>query len=377
MSAAVLALVLVLILALAAFLSWLFCGLMVRAGPRDAPDGVRKLQTRAVPTAGGAALLAGAGLATLAAFLLTHRWPDAAAFRTLASTGALAHVVLLVGCLMIGLADDVKTIPTRFKLLALAALCLFAVTMGFRAEAIYLPGFGVIGLGPLTAIIGSAAWLIVMINAVNFMDGADGLAAGSLLAPFTAILIWLAMAFHDGALGPEPPVRLAAAALAIIGGIAGFLVWNLRGKLYAGDTGALTLGAIFASASLFTVQSQLFSGLIWFPATLALPFLVDVLMTLIWRARAGRNWLQPHRDHAYQLLVRSGWTGRAAGFLWWGFSWLCAGCALAAQFWPLSPDGAPHALPGFVVFAVLLVGGVAVWTRQRVTLGRRLAQAET
>ena len=71
----------------------------------------------------------------------------------------------------------------------------------------------------------------------------------------------------------------------LLGAIIGFLIHNLRGKLYAGDAGSLGLGALFASLGLI-------SGLqVWTVATLALPFLIDVLMTLIWRAKHGRPWL--------------------------------------------------------------------------------------
>ena len=116
---------------------------------------------------------------------------------------------------------------------------------------------------------------------------------------------------------------------------------------------ALGLGALFAALALI-------SGLdIWTVATLALPFLVDVLMTLIWRTKHGRNLLDPHLDHAYQRLIASGWSHLDVAILYWGFSAVSGAAAyIAAQGGGAAP---------FAVFWGLCLAGIMLWVRHRRT----------
>ena len=155
--------------------------------------------------------------------------------------------------------------------------------------------------------------------------------------------------------------------LAAASALAGFLVWNLPGKLFAGDAGSLSVGGLIGGASvMFAID-----GPVLVPLTLCLPILIDVFLTLAWRARHGRPLMKAHRDHAYQLLLRAGWSHGKVARLWWGMTVICAGAVIAGPFasaaglygariWPLD----------VIVFAVLLIAGCGLWLRQRVTLGR-------
>jgi len=140
---------------------------------------------------------------------------------------------------------------------------------------------------------GTALWFFVFMNATNFMDGSNGLAMGTLAIMVGGVSIHL--------YGHDQFQDLSVLGILMVAAILGFLFWNLQGKLYAGDAGSLFGGAVFASLGIYAAQD----GNIWFPATLALPFLVDVFMTLIWRAQRGHNLLTPHRHHAYQLFIRA------------------------------------------------------------------------
>ena len=100
---------------------------------------------------------------------------------------------------------------------------------------------------------------------------------------------------------------------------------------------------------------------IWTAAILFLPFLVDVILTIFWRARNGQSIMTAHREHAYQLFLRSGWAHLPAAVLWWVFSWVCALVAM----------NVPDTLAVWVFFGLLAIGS-ALWLVQRVTLGRRL-----
>ncbi|WP_213272607.1 hypothetical protein [Hyphomonas sp.] len=336
--------------------SLLVCALMIRLGPKDAPDGGRKTQIRPVPSAGGIGVLAG----LLAAFLLAGLIQPGGLGNPLAmlAQSALAGPMLLVliaGGL--GFADDRLNLPAGRKLLVLAAASVLAAIYGPHVTHLWLPGAAGEGFGlpVLFAILCAAFWLFVMSNAVNFIDGANGIALGS------AAILLAAMAFLAAPPPGGAPGILFLLLQAAVAALIGFLVWNLTGRLYAGDTGSLAIGALIGGAGL--AVGAIYS--VWVPAILALPFLIDVFLTLGWRARLRRPLMQAHRDHAYQLFLRAGWSHLKVAALWWVF---CLVAALAAITGARLGAG-----PAFCLFAVLLVTGSALWISQRVTLGRRLA----
>ena len=323
--------------------------LVKRSGIVDAPDGGRKQQSVAVPRLGGVAIAAGALLGGLVAFFILILTWGAGLGPGLSQLGsAIADLlrgnetvpILVAGAFLLGLWDDIWTANTKLKLIALAGLCLGVAVYGLVPTALSSP-WGDVTL-PLVLIIGSAAWLLVFINAVNFIDGSNGLAVGSL-----AIML-IGLAICGTLIGDW---QFSVFWFALFGALAGFMLHNLRGALFVGDAGALGLGALFAGLGLV-------SGLdIWTIATLALPFLIDVLMTLIWRAKHGRNWLEPHLDHAYQRLIASGWSHLDVAILYWGFSAVSAAAAyIAAKGGGAAP---------FAVFWGLCLAGIVLWIRHR------------
>jgi len=336
-----------------ALISFAIClgaiALVKRSGVVDAPDGGRKQQAAPVPRLGGVAIAAGALLGGLiSCFILFFSWgidPGDGLAQLGAALADLVRgyepvLVLVAGAFLLGLWDDVWGANTKLKLLGLAALCIGVAAFGLVPAALSSP-WGEITL-PLVLILGSAAWLLVFTNAVNFIDGSDGLAVGAL----TIMLAGLAVC---GSTAGDWTFSILW--FPLFGALAGFLLHNLRGALYAGDAGALGLGALFAGLGLV-------SGLdIWTIATLALPFLIDVLMTLIWRARHRRNWLEPHLDHAYQRLIASGWSPLDVAILYWGLSAVSAAAAyIAAQGGGAAP---------FAVFWGLCLAGIGLWIRHR------------
>jgi UDP-N-acetylmuramyl pentapeptide phosphotransferase/UDP-N-acetylglucosamine-1-phosphate transferase len=317
-----------------------------RLGVMDAPDGARKTQDHPVSRLGGAII----AVATLAAFyialslFLISFGSDVISALKSSFLGGIGEVgtltVFVIGAFLLGLLDDLFTINTALKLGLLMLLCIGASVFGLHAETLNSP-FGDISFLP-ALIAGSVLWLLVFTNATNFMDGSNGLSVGCV----AIMLIGLCFALIS-----TDSFMIGKWMFPLFGAILGFLIHNLRGKLYAGDAGALGLGALFTSLGLI-------SGLeVWTVATLALPFLIDVLMTLIWRAKHGRSWLQPHLDHAYQRLRLSGWTHLETAILYWG---LTATCAAAAVIAAKAGGEAP-----FIIFWTLCFAGIALWTLHR------------
>ncbi len=317
-----------------------------RLGVMDAPDGERKTQERPISRLGGAII----AIATLAAFYIALSLFligfGSDLFSALKSSfiGGLGEVgtlaIFVFGAFLLGLSDDLFTINTALKLGLLMLLCIGTSVFGLHADALNSPFGNVTYLPALIA--GSVLWLLVFTNATNFMDGSNGLSIGCV----TIMLIGLCFAL----IGADD-FTIGKWMFPLFGAILGFLIHNLRGRIYAGDAGALGLGALFASLGLV-------SGLeVWTVATPALPFLIDVLMTLIWRAKHGRSWLQPHLDHAYQRLRVSGWTHIETAVLYWG---LTATCAAAAVIAAKAGGEAP-----FIIFWTLCLTGIALWMLHR------------
>lgn len=307
--------------------------LMMRAGVVDAPDGVRKTQSAAVPRLGGVAI---AG--PLIIFVLVTA-PTSIGYAVFSGANFSAFIAVF-GAFLIGLWDDINPVSASLKLILLAICFVAAAFLGLHPAELASP-FGTVTLLAALAI-GSALWLLVFTNAANFIDGANGLAIGCI----AIMLLGLALISQQ-----HGNLYFGYGWFVLFGALAGFLIHNLMGKLYAGDAGALGLGALFASLGLI-------SGLeVWTVATLALPFLIDVLLTLVWRAKHRRAWLKPHLDHAYQRMITNGWSHLDVAILYWGLSGVCAAAAYIAA----SGGGV---LP-FIMFWVLTAIGTILWRLHR------------
>ena len=341
---------------LAGLLSAGLCLLLIWIGPKDAPDNGRKQQARAVPTAGGLAIFGSVFLIVFAASLSET---DAERYYTLLNLNAIQpFIILLAVTFFVGLMDDWFTVPTPLKLIGFLILCL--VTSYLAIDDVNanfsLPGLSLI-LTPFLTAIGAALWIFVFANASNFMDGSNGLAIGCLAIMFIGLAYLTNVSSDIFGLGKLHD--LLALIILLVSAVAGFLVLNMRGLIYAGDSGSLTLGAAFAVISLLLLIYLDWGRLqVWTPATLALPFLIDVLLTLVWRARRGRNVLQGHLEHAYQLFRRSGWGHAQTALLWWGLTGVCVFAAVMA-------DRAGGDAPFWVWLALLLIGSSAwIWQRR-------------
>ena len=322
-------------------------GMVAWCGPVDPPR-ARGSHQRPTPTSGGVAILAGtsSGAAVTAALL-----PAAAR----GDLGLVAAVLAVAGGLgLLGALDDVWDLGAKVKLLVQMAVALVFASTVARVQAVPLFGPLALPLGPWIGAVGTALWIVVATNAVNFMDGANGVAGGALAIALAALGL--------GALGAGEPA-VTAAAWAGAAANAGYLPWNLGGRLFQGDAGALFSG--FLIAGLAVVAERGGAGLYVFFAPIALlPFLTDVLLTLLVRARRGQSLLEAHRDHLYQLWLLK--TGEPHAALAWRVGAIMAAAGAYALGVQRAPAGDRPAL-----FALALVICVLVWGHWRRRLERQ------
>ena len=205
--------------------------LAFRVGAVDVPRDNRRMHNHPIPRMGGLAIFFGFILSALI-FV-----PLDAPLR-----GMLLGAVIIV---ILGIFDDIYALPALPKLLVQIAAATVAVLMGNQIEVLSNPNIFSSNpywdLGFLSIPI-SVFWIVGITNAVNLIDGLDGLACGvSTISSMTMLVIALTVA--------EPDVALLMAALA--GGCIGFLPYNLNpAKIFMGDTGSTFLGFILATVSI-------------------------------------------------------------------------------------------------------------------------------
>lgn len=267
--------------------------LAFKIGAVDIPRDARRMHKRPTARLGGLAIFFGFIVSIICFFKIDR-----------------AMAGILLGCcivVVLGVFDDIYALGAKLKfgVQLVAALC--PVLAGVRIEFVRVPEFiseyGYIGLGwlalPLTVI-----WIVGITNAVNLLDGLDGLACG--VSSISALTL-LCTALIVG----EPEVAFVTAALA--GACFGFLPYNFNpAKLFMGDTGALFLGYMLATVS---VQG-LFKG--YAVISIAAPILIlglpifDTSAAILRRLKNGQPIMSPDRGHLHHRLVDAGFSQKQA-----------------------------------------------------------------
>lgn len=302
----------------------------VRYGLVDIPRG-RKQHEGHIPLIGGLAIFFGYGLGVLAA---DQSFSD---YRSM-----FVGMCLL---LVFGLLDDLKEISAKRKLI----LQLFVATMlvfwgGYKLTDLgNIFGFGEIGLG-LAAIPFTVVCIVGFINAINMLDGVDGLAGGVTL---TAILILVLVATLAGTTETVQMELLAAA-------IAGFLVVNFpirRGRnaaVFLGDSGSMMLG--FAVAA-FAIEVALKGDVppIVIASILVMP-VFDAVILMVRRIMKGLSPFEPDREHLHHILERAGFEKKTSVYIL--IVWAVLPALIAIGLWQ---NGFPEWAVTLVLFLFLAV----------------------
>jgi len=280
-------------IAIAAGVAYVGAGVAAHAGPRHAAN-ERSNHTEPTPVGAGLGVVAGVMAGLLLVAMVRPDSPNFAALVGLALMTPIGFAVAVIGFL-----DDVYDWSPRLKFALLSAA---AVGVAYAAGPVAaLPVWPDVGLQfPIWfALAGSTLWVFTMMNAVNFMDGADGMAGGAVGVASGALAVAsCVVGAHEAAL----------AAGLLCGALCGFLPWNAPvARVFMGDVGSLFIGLWFAGAGLLFVAAAPV-GAVYLPPLLLLPILADTLLTLAWRAKHRRALLDGHRDHAYQLRIQRGQT---------------------------------------------------------------------
>ena len=221
----------------------------------------------------------------------------------------------------VSLWDDARDLRFAVKLAAQALAALVAIGSGLELQRIALPGLGIMQLGTLGPVL-TLFWILGCTNAVNFMDGLDGLVVGSI---FLALLILCAIAGHQGGW------FVYLASLMLAAGLLGFLPFNLHpARIFMGDVGSQFLGFMVAILAVAAARFDAAEVSFMLVPLLLFGLLFDAAFTLARRAAMGLNITAAHRTHLYQMAQRSGFGVRQVAAVHWGF--VLVHGALAAVF---------------------------------------------
>lgn len=260
----------------------------------DAPDGRRKLHERPVSRLGGApiyiALILGFDVAWM--------------FSEVTFEGWLPLIVCNTLMFFVGLADDLKPLGARVKLVGQVGAALILYAFGLSIDVLSNPfGPGSLELGwwslPLTML-----WLVAIPNVINLIDGMDGLAGGF------GLFLSLTLAFV-GYVSGFPDVMILS--LVMGGALSGFLFFNFPpAKIFLGDGGAYLIGFFVASVSLkCSNKGSIVAALLVIIIALGVPIL-DTLFAILRRAIRGVPIFRADAEHIHHRLILLGYSkGRA------------------------------------------------------------------
>lgn len=281
-----------------------------------------------IPYFGGVAMLGGLG----AGYAVATQLPRFSAYNLDFPLFEDVRAALAGGAVicLVGVVDDIFELDALTKFAGEVLAAVVTVALGIQMNWIPLPSgsdMSTFSLGSLGAVL-AVLFIVATVNAVNFVDGLDGLAAGMVGIGAVTFFAYSVVLITSNAINLASAAALLTAALA--GACFGFLPHNFSpAKMFMGDSGALLIGFVLASAAISVSgsysQTNIRAGiagaapslvpaalpLVIPVAMLAVPFL-DMLLAVIRRTRAGRSPFSPDRKHLHHRLLEVGHTQRRA-----------------------------------------------------------------
>lgn len=310
-------------------------------GVLDQPGG-RHVHEQVTPRLGGVAVIIGF-FVPLAVFAVVH---------TGAMSGFLEQGHLVLGLVLgsmvvgvIGAVDDVRSLGPWAKLGAQAVAAVIAYAFGYRIEAVNIPLIGEISMGVFALPI-TVFWFLAITNAINLIDGLDGLASG--IALFATISNFATAYMNDSHV-----VVLLSASLG--GALIGFLRYNFNPAIiFLGDSGSMFLGFVLAATSLAGATTKSSTAIAILAPIIALGVpIMDTLLAMVRRTIARRSIFAADRKHIHHMLLDLGFTHRRVVLVLYGMSIALATAAMAVAFGRSAFMGASLFIAGITVFAVV------------------------
>ncbi|HEX5616515.1 MAG TPA: MraY family glycosyltransferase [Acidimicrobiia bacterium] len=307
----------------------------IRAGAISHPADDRHVHTEPTPLLGGAAMFLG----FLAAFATASRLDE---FQPMfAESSEPLGVILAAGVMFfVGVLDDIRDVSPPAKVagqvLSASILATLGVTMFYFRVPFNLFGSELFVPGADLAALITVLWVVLMANAINLIDGLDGLAAGIVAIAGGALYFFADRLSDRGFLEASnvgPLVAVIAVSVCV-----GFLPWNFNpARIFMGDGGALFLGLLLAVPTI-TVGGRTdvaFSGnTYFFFAPLLIPVvilgvpIIDTAFSFVRRLAKRQSWSTADAGHLHHRLMQLGHGPRRSVVILWAWTALLSGIAL-------------------------------------------------
>ena len=285
-----------------------------KLGAVDTPKDERRINTKTMPRLGGLAVIAGF-LVSIIYLLIVMNLEGTIQLSTESRSLIgffLGSFVIIITCFI----DDVKGIPSYLKLAAQIVAAIIAVRFGIRIDNIAIPFVHDIVFHDIFLSILTIGWIVGITNAINLIDGLDGLSTGlALISCLSLIIIF--------SLNSSPLLAIVLIA-ALSGALTGFLPFNFNpAKTFIGDAGSNFLGYALAVISILGIAKTYTLIVIVAPLiVLAIPVL-DTLSSIIRRLKSGKSIkaiFKPDAGHLHHKMLNKGFTQKQAVLILYGMS---------------------------------------------------------
>jgi UDP-GlcNAc:undecaprenyl-phosphate/decaprenyl-phosphate GlcNAc-1-phosphate transferase len=224
--------------------------------------------------------------------------------------------------------------PAKVSGIVLAASVL--VFAGISILSLRIPFVSTFILDPNWSYLLSVLWVLGMTNAINLIDGLDGLAGGIVAIAAGTFFLYAMQLGHEGVL-PDGNIGPLIAIL-VLGMCLGFLPWNVHpARIFMGDGGALLLGLLMAASTMvvggrtdqpFSGQTFFFFAPVFIPLVILGVPIFDTAWAIVRRARTRSGVATADKDHLHHRLMRLGHGHRRSVFILWGWTALLSGFVL-------------------------------------------------
>jgi UDP-GlcNAc:undecaprenyl-phosphate GlcNAc-1-phosphate transferase len=316
----------------------------------------RKVHTVPTPDIGGVAMFVGVFCALLLAWRMDRFSPLFDGNSEL--LGVLLGAIVVLG---IGAMDDIREVSAPARVFGVIVTGMILVTAGVTMFYFRIPFLGVIQLSNDWVPIVTIVWLLGMTQAINLIDGLDGLAAGIVAIGSTAFFVY---SQHLSGLGllSEPNIG-PLVAIITVGVCVGFLPFNFNGaSIFMGDSGAYLLGFLVAVSTSVVggradPTTQAFSGQTYFfLAPLAIPLIIlgvpvfDVAFAIVRRVINRQGLAHADKGHLHHRLIALGHGPRRAVVILWSWTALLSAFVLYPVFNKSVNNFVPFGLVALVLF---------------------------
>lgn len=328
--------------------------LATRVGFVVEPD-ERRVHQRTTPLGGGAAMFVAFLAAMGVASLLPSLRPVFAG-----SSEPLGLVLGAAVIFAVGMIDDYRDMSAPAKVAGQVLAAMVLVYLGVTMFQFKIPFVGFLVLSPQMTPLLTALWVVVITNAVNLIDGLDGLAAGVVAIAAGALAVY-GLRLVD--LGVLPSDNVGPLVAVITCGVClGFLPHNFHvARAFMGDAGALFLGLLMAAATMviggrtpeYSGQAYFFFAPLFIPLFILGVPIADMAFAFVRRTARGTSFHTPDKDHLHHRLLRLGHGPRRTVVILWAWTAFLSGFVL----YPLFGGGGNGVIPFLVVAA-----GLALYT---------------